>query len=199
MMLACDAAHRGVARRADRFPRTPPEWRHGSLFMPGDNTVMHPARAWLGPLILLTIAVAAVSCSRDSEVAKREYLASGDQLMSQGKTREAIVQYRNAVRQDPRFGEARYRLAEAYVENAQLSAAAREYIRAADLLPNNAQAQVKAGRLQLAVPGSGGRRVAGRGPPRRLAHGSSATGAISVSQGGCGLRPWSRPVVRPLS
>ena len=54
--------------------------------------------------------------------------------MNQSKVKEAIVQYRNALRQDPRFGEARYKLAEAYVEDNQLTAAAREYMRAADLL-----------------------------------------------------------------
>ena len=58
-------------------------------------------------------------------MAKREYLASGDQLISQKKTREAIVQYRNAIAQDPRFGEARYKLAEAYVQNGDARRAAR--------------------------------------------------------------------------
>jgi len=100
-------------------------------------------------LICPLIAVLALGCSRDSEVAKREYVASGDDFLSQNKIKEAIVQYRNAVRQDPRFGEARFKLAEAYVQNHDLTAAAREYIRAADLLPNNADAQVKAGRFLL--------------------------------------------------
>ena len=82
-------------------------------------------------------------------MAKREYLASGDQLISQKKTREAIVQYRNAIAQDPRFGEARYKLAEAYVQNGDARRAAREYVRAADLLPKDIQAQVKAGQFLL--------------------------------------------------
>jgi cellulose synthase operon protein C len=101
------------------------------------------------PLMASLIAVVAISCSRDPEVAKREYLASGNEFLSQNKTREAIVQYRNAVRQDPRFGEARYKLAEAYEQNNDLTAAAREFVRAADLLPNEALAQVKAGRFLL--------------------------------------------------
>ena len=99
-------------------------------------------------LVVLGIGVS-VSCSRDPEVAKREYLASGDQLMSQQKTREAIVQYRNAIAQDARFGEARYKLAEAYVQNGDARRAAREYVRAADLLPKDIQAQVKAGQFLL--------------------------------------------------
>jgi tetratricopeptide (TPR) repeat protein len=104
---------------------------------------------WVSPLSLALILMVSVGCSRDRETAKREYLASGDEFTSQGKVREAIVQYRNAVRQDPRFGEARYKLAEAYVRNDEIGAAAREYIRAADLLPKDEAAQLKAGRFLL--------------------------------------------------
>jgi putative PEP-CTERM system TPR-repeat lipoprotein len=104
-------------------------------------------RAWILPLSLM-VAVG-ISCSRDPEVAKREYLASGDQFLSQGRAREAIVQYRNALRHDPRFGEARYKLAEALVQDGDWTRAGREYIRAADLLPKDVQAQLKAGQFLL--------------------------------------------------
>ena len=100
-------------------------------------------------LAIALLVASAASCARDKEVAKREYLASGDEFLSQKKAKEALVQYRNAVRQDPRFGEARFKLAEAYVQNDNLAAAAREYIRAADLMPQNAQAQLKAGHFLL--------------------------------------------------
>ena len=100
-------------------------------------------------LTISLVVAASISCSRDPEIAKREYLASGDQLLSQQKVREAIVQYRNALAQDPRFGEARYKLAEAYVQSGDARRAAREYVRAADLLPKDIQAQVKAGQFLL--------------------------------------------------
>ncbi|HEY7448642.1 MAG TPA: tetratricopeptide repeat protein [Vicinamibacterales bacterium] len=100
-------------------------------------------------MVMAFVLAVAISCSRDPEVAKREYLASGDQFMTQKKVKEAIVQYRNAVAQDPRFGEARYKLAEAYSQDGDIRRASREYIRAADLLPNDAQAQLKAGRFLL--------------------------------------------------
>lgn len=99
--------------------------------------------------VLLVVALGISCSSRDPEVAKREYLASGDKFMSQDKVKEAIVQYRNALRHDPRFGEARYKLAEAYVLNGDSQRAGREYIRAADLLPKDIQAQLKAGRFLL--------------------------------------------------
>ena len=60
-------------------------------------------------------SMATMSCARDPEVAKRKYLEAGNKYFDQQKYKEAIVEYRNAVQQDPRFGDARYKLAEAYV------------------------------------------------------------------------------------
>ena len=65
------------------------------------------------------------------------------------KYKEAIVEFRNAVKVDPKFGEARYQLGEAYVQTGALPDAYREYVRAADLLPANVDAQVKAGSMLL--------------------------------------------------
>lgn len=93
--------------------------------------------------------VMAVSCSKDPEKLKRQYLDSGNQYFSQQKYKEAVVEYRNAIQQDPKFGEARYKLAEAYAKLSDPPNAYREYIRAADLLPNNNEAQLKAGTLLL--------------------------------------------------
>jgi tetratricopeptide (TPR) repeat protein len=98
--------------------------------------------------VLLTAALG-VGCARDPEVAKREYVQSGDRFRQEKKVKEAIVQYRNALKQDPRFGEARFKLAEAYVEDGDWRRGGREYIRAADLLPKDVDAQLKAGRVLL--------------------------------------------------
>src|SRR5262245_23155619 len=94
-------------------------------------------------------AVLSTSCSKNLEVAKRMYLKSGDSYFSEKKYQEAIVQYRNAVQQDTRFGEARYKLAEAYVRVGDAGGAYREYIRAADLMPGNLHSQLKAGQVLL--------------------------------------------------
>src|SRR6185503_13368571 len=83
------------------------------------------------------ILLATTSCSKDPEVAKREYVRSGDAYVAKKQYREAIVEYRNAVQQDPRFGEARSKLAEAYFQVGDIENAFREYIRAADLLPKD--------------------------------------------------------------
>ena len=60
----------------------------------------------------LVILVAA-SCSKDPETVKRLYVESGDRYAAEKKYAEAIIQYRNAVATDERFGEARFKLAAA--------------------------------------------------------------------------------------
>jgi tetratricopeptide (TPR) repeat protein len=90
-----------------------------------------------------------VSCSTDPEVAKREHFARGERYFEQQKYNEAIIEYRSAVQNDARYGEARARLAAAYVEVNNLPAALREYVRAADLLPKDADVQLKAGEFLL--------------------------------------------------
>ena len=72
---------------------------------------------------------------RIPERAKREFVESGDRLAARKEFRQAIVQYRNALQQDPRFGEARLKLADAYVQAGDPQSASAEYVRAADLLP----------------------------------------------------------------
>src|SRR5688500_3787679 len=95
----------------------------------------------LPPVFVLLLVMAVSACSKDPEVAKREFLASGDRYFAEQKFAEAVVEYRNAIQQDPRFGEARFKLAETYIAIRQPAQAIREYIRAADLLPDNDEAQ----------------------------------------------------------
>src|SRR4051812_23401998 len=84
--------------------------------------------------VLLLTTVAIEGCSKDPDVSKREYLRSGDAYVAEKKFNEAIIEYRNAVQQDPTFGEARLKLAESYQEVGNVAGAYAEYIRAADLL-----------------------------------------------------------------
>ena len=62
---------------------------------------------------------------------------------------EAIIEYRRAVQADPRLGEARLQLAFAYASTGDGINALREYVRAADLLPENKEAQQRAGAFML--------------------------------------------------
>jgi tetratricopeptide (TPR) repeat protein len=88
-------------------------------------------------------------CSKDPEQAKREYFDSGQDYLKQKKVAEAIVQFKNAVQQDPRFGEARLALAKALEESGDVRSAYGEYVRAADLMPQDLEAHLSAGRMQL--------------------------------------------------
>ena len=94
------------------------------------------------------IAVAVTACSND-EQAKRAFLANGNSLMEQRKFQEAILEYRNAIKADGFYGEAHFQLAEAYASSGNSRAAYREYVRAADLLPQDTRAQIKAATFLL--------------------------------------------------
>jgi len=100
--------------------------------------------------IVLALATA-ISCAKDPAVAKREHLETGNRYLAQQRYTEAIGAYRLAVRVDPLFADARVKLAEAYEKTGDSANALREYVRAADLLPNDAELQVKASSYLLAA------------------------------------------------
>lgn len=97
---------------------------------------------------VLCVALAGAACT-NPETAKLEYLESGNRFVADGRFDEAIVQYRNALRHDERFGEARWRLAQAFEHTGNAPAALREYVRAADLLPDDVEVQIKAATFLL--------------------------------------------------
>src|SRR5262245_28121463 len=92
------------------------------------------------PLVLLLVALG--GCSRDPEKLKVEYVASGDRYVAEKKYAEAALQFRNAIAEDARFGEARFKLASALEKSGDLPGAYREYVRAADLMPKDITAQL---------------------------------------------------------
>jgi tetratricopeptide (TPR) repeat protein len=98
-------------------------------------------------LVLAAAVVFSVACS-NPEAAKREYFESGNKFAAEGNLSEAILQYRNALQLDPRFGEARWQMGLAY-EQQRSPAALGEFIRAADLMPERTDVQLKAGTYLL--------------------------------------------------
>jgi putative PEP-CTERM system TPR-repeat lipoprotein len=102
-------------------------------------------------LLLASLVVFSTACSR-GRPDPAAHIAAGDRYLAEEKFGEAVVEYRNAVGADDRSGEARFKLAEAYARVGDGQNAYREYIRAADLLPDDVQAQVKAGTF-LAMSG----------------------------------------------
>jgi len=108
---------------------------------------MSPRRSLAASLLLCALTVS--GCA-DKETVKQKYFKKADTLAAQGNYAEAILEYKNALKADKRFGEARYRLAEAYGHTQDGDQALREYMRAADLLPNRADVQIRTASLLLA-------------------------------------------------
>ncbi len=90
---------------------------------------------WLFALIASVTLLA--GCGRDPEKVKRRYLENGDKYLSQGKYKEAIIMYRNAIKKDPKFGEAYARLGDAESRRGAYPEAVGAYRRAVELIPNN--------------------------------------------------------------
>jgi tetratricopeptide (TPR) repeat protein len=61
--------------------------------------------------VILAAFVGLASCSRDPQVAKKRYLESGNKYFQNGRYKEASIQYRNALKRDPKYGVAYYKLA----------------------------------------------------------------------------------------
>jgi tetratricopeptide (TPR) repeat protein len=110
-----------------------------------------PSLARKAYFLLAIAAVAAAGCSGDPKARKAKFFESGNSYFTEGKYAHAIIEYRNAVDIDPTFGEARKRLAEAYVRSGDDQHAFEQYVRAADLLPNDVQLQLTAGTYSLAA------------------------------------------------
>lgn len=104
-------------------------------------------RACVSAACVVLVCLFAASCTMRPDVAKQRYLKSGDNYFAQKKYKEALIQYGNAIKQDPLFGLAHLHLAVAFTAVNDRRQAAMEYVRAADLLPDNDQAQIEAGRV----------------------------------------------------
>ncbi|MFZ1138923.1 MAG: tetratricopeptide repeat protein, partial [Candidatus Sulfotelmatobacter sp.] len=79
-------------------------------------------------------------CSRDPNVRKQKYLDSGEKYSSEGKYREAVIQFRNAILIDSRFAQAHYDLSQAYLKLGDSNDAFQELTRTVDLAPDNYRA-----------------------------------------------------------
>src|SRR5580700_8576193 len=102
-------------------------------------------------LICLTIlALLAQGCTRDPNVRKVKYLNSGKAYAAQGKEKEAIIQFSNAIKIDPHYAAAHYELANAYLKSGSPMGAYVELRHAVDFDPKNLQARLELGQIYLA-------------------------------------------------
>src|SRR5262245_14882783 len=101
-------------------------------------------------LAILCLSVLAVSaCTRSAEQVKRDYIERGDKYAKANNLDAAIIEYRNAIQRDPKFGEGYQKLATTYISRGDGPNALRNAVTAADLLPDAIDAQMQAGNLLL--------------------------------------------------
>src|SRR5213593_4928956 len=95
---------------------------------------------------IVVVCIAAAGCSR---VKAADRARKGHAHFEAQRYQEAIIEYRGALQANPKLGEVRLKLGDAYLAVSDLRNALREYVRAADLLPDSIDAHVKAGKILL--------------------------------------------------
>jgi tetratricopeptide (TPR) repeat protein len=93
-------------------------------------------------LLLSCCLVAALftGCSRNPNARKQKYFDSGEKYFAEGKYREAVIQYSNAVQIDPRFAQGHSQLAQAYLKLGDTQRAYNELSRTVELAPDDYRA-----------------------------------------------------------
>lgn len=99
--------------------------------------------------LVLAVFAIVVGCSRDPETVKRKFVENGDKYLAQGKYKQASIMYRNALKRDPKFGEAYAKLGEAEVRRGDFVQAINAFRRAVELLPDKEDAAGKLADIYL--------------------------------------------------
>jgi Tfp pilus assembly protein PilF len=88
-------------------------------------------------------------CSRDPEKAKRRYLESGQRYVQQQKFAEAQIQFKNALKIDPRFVDAFYELGKAQISMRQGQEAFKSFTQALSIAPTRDDIRIDLAKLYL--------------------------------------------------
>ncbi len=112
---------------------------------------------------LLALFCLLAACNRDPNVAKKRYVENGNKYYQNGKYKEALIMYRNALKRDLKYGEAYYRAALAELAMQRYVDASRDLQRAVELMPENLDALDRLTNLYLNVY------LADRKRPKQLA------------------------------
>jgi cellulose synthase operon protein C len=97
------------------------------------------------------ISTLLTGCTRDPNVRKQKFLESGNRYRDEGKLREAVIQYSNAIQVDSRFAEAHFQLGETYLKLRDANHAYTEFSRTVDLAPDNYQARTELADMLVSV------------------------------------------------
>ena len=104
-----------------------------------------------GAIVLLSAILLLGSCARDPEKAKAKYLAAGQSYMQKGQYGDAVVEFKNALRLDPRFVDAYYQLAQASLAQHDWGVAYSALEKTVELDPTRLDARLDRGRILLAA------------------------------------------------
>ena len=99
--------------------------------------------------VVFAALLAGIACGASGS--RDDHMKRGDDYMAKQKIKEAIVEYQSAIVADGRYGPARQKLGEALLKDNNALKAYRELVNAADLMPDNLPAQIRAGQILLQV------------------------------------------------
>jgi tetratricopeptide (TPR) repeat protein len=110
---------------------------------------MQGARKLKTAVIAISVALLLVACARDPQKAKAKYLAEGQKYMKKGQYGDASVEFRNAIRLDPRLVDGYYQLAQAELAQRDWRGAYASLEKAIELDPGRLDARLDRGHLYL--------------------------------------------------
>src|SRR5262249_35403423 len=99
--------------------------------------------------VVAALALLAFGCTRDPKVLTARHVQRADQYAAENKFGDAIIEYRQALAYSPRAGDIHMKLAKLYMKMDDLHGAYPEFLRAADAMPDDENAQLQAGNLLL--------------------------------------------------
>src|SRR5215467_4858042 len=106
---------------------------------------------FIGAIQITCMALALAACVHDTQRAKQKYFANGKDYLRKGKYGDASIEFRNALRLDPRFVEAYYQLAQVEIARRDWSQAYAALEKTVELSPERLDARLDRGCLYLAA------------------------------------------------
>ncbi len=100
-------------------------------------------------VVIGVVCALPIACGGSTAERRQAAFERATRQFESGHYREAVIEYRRALQEDGRYGQARKGLAEAYLRLNEPGNALNEYVNAADLLPADLEVQLKAASLLL--------------------------------------------------
>lgn len=97
---------------------------------------------------LVAIALVLAGCESPEERAQKHF-ERGQALVAEGEHSKARIEFRNALRLEANFAEARFELAKSFEHDGNMRSAAANYVQAAALDPQNHEARLRLARFYL--------------------------------------------------